>query len=62
MLGKIEGNSGGFLVDEDYEYLAPKFFDFTNKETRDDFRKAELWFENDNAYDPTRKIFLPKLI
>ncbi|KMZ64010.1 hypothetical protein ZOSMA_38G01210 [Zostera marina] len=53
MLGKIEGNSGGFLVDEDYEYLAPKFFDFTNKETRDDFRKAELWFENDNAYDPT---------
>lgn len=49
--------SGGveFLqVDEVYEYRAPRFFDFSNEESEEDVRRAELWFETSLSYDPSR--------
>ncbi|XP_033517416.1 protein TPX2-like isoform X2 [Nicotiana tomentosiformis] len=34
-----------FIIDEIYEFSAPRFYDFINGETEEDMRKAELWFE-----------------
>ncbi|CAH8313443.1 unnamed protein product [Eruca vesicaria subsp. sativa] len=33
------------IVDQSYEFLAPRWFDFINGETEDEARRAELWFE-----------------
>ncbi|XP_074579240.1 protein TPX2 [Curcuma longa] len=54
--------SGGveFLqVDEVYEYRAPRFFDFSNEESEEDVRRAELWFETSLSYDPSP--FVPRI-
>lgn len=42
------------IVDDTYEFLAPRFFDFTKGESDDDRRKAELWFDCALAYAPSR--------
>lgn len=47
------GNS--FVVDEDYEFSAPRFYDFILGETDLDARNAELWFENARPYAPSRE-------
>lgn len=41
------------MIDETYEFSAPHFFDFTNGETEEDQRKAELWFESALSYGPS---------
>ncbi|KAG6484304.1 hypothetical protein ZIOFF_061106 [Zingiber officinale] len=54
--------SGGvevLQVDEVYEYRAPRFFDFSNEESEEDVRRAELWFETSLSYDPSP--FVPRI-
>ncbi|GMH12104.1 hypothetical protein Nepgr_013945 [Nepenthes gracilis] len=41
------------IIDETYEFSAPKFFDFINEETEDEMHKAELWFETASSYAPS---------
>ncbi|KAG8386856.1 hypothetical protein BUALT_Bualt03G0192500 [Buddleja alternifolia] len=48
-----------FMIDEAYEFTAPRFYDFICGETDDDVRRAELWFENTRPYAPSP--FMPKI-
>ncbi|XP_075112724.1 protein TPX2-like isoform X2 [Nicotiana tabacum] len=41
------------IIDPDYEFEAPRFYDFMNGETEEDMRKAELWFESTISYAPS---------
>ncbi|KAH0719853.1 hypothetical protein KY290_006490 [Solanum tuberosum] len=41
------------VMDDDYEFSAPRFYDFINGETDEDKRKAELWFETSISYAPS---------
>lgn len=43
------------VMDDDYEFSAPRFYDFINGETDEDKRNAELWFEISISYAPSRK-------
>ncbi|KAL0307019.1 UNVERIFIED_CONTAM: protein TPX2 [Sesamum radiatum] len=45
-----ESSSNLFMIDEAYEFSAPRFYDFMCGETDEDVRKAELWFENARPY------------
>ncbi|KAJ6295162.1 hypothetical protein OIU76_023128 [Salix suchowensis] len=42
------------LVDEAYEFSAPKFYDFVKGESDEDSRNAELWFDFTASYAPSR--------
>jgi targeting protein for Xklp2 len=42
------------MIDEAYEFSAPRFYDFVKGETEDDVQKAELWFDSALAYAPSR--------
>ncbi|XP_055809303.1 protein TPX2-like isoform X2 [Solanum dulcamara] len=41
------------VMDDDYEFSAPRFYDFINGETEEDKNKAELWFETSISYAPS---------
>ncbi|KAB1209897.1 Protein TPX2 [Morella rubra] len=41
------------MIDEAYEFSAPRFYDFVKEETEDDVRKAELWFDSALTYAPS---------
>ncbi|GAB4824926.1 hypothetical protein Ancab_007798 [Ancistrocladus abbreviatus] len=45
--------SNSIIIDEIYEFSAPRFFDFINGETEADIRNAELWFETALSYAPS---------
>lgn len=47
-------SSNLFMIDQAYEFSAPRFYDFTSAETDEDVRKAELWFEDAGPYAPSR--------
>lgn len=47
------------MIDEAYEFSAPRFFDFINGETEEDERKAELWFDSALSYGPSRTFSSP---
>ncbi|KAI3422773.1 TPX2_importin domain-containing protein, partial [Psidium guajava] len=47
-------------IDSEYEYEAPRHFDFTREETAAEAREAELWFESARSYPPSP--FVVKLI
>jgi len=50
------GAGGGTtIIDEIYEFCAPRFFDFLKGESDDDVRRAELWFHTALSYAPSRK-------
>ncbi|XP_057505719.1 protein TPX2-like [Actinidia eriantha] len=51
--------SSVFMIDEAYEFSAPRFFDFMNGESEEDMGKAELWFETALSYAPSP--FIPKI-
>ncbi|WCJ30815.1 targeting protein for XKLP2 [Euphorbia peplus] len=53
------GITGMTMIDETYEFSAPRFFDFTVAELDEDMRKAESWFENALSYAPSP--FMPKI-
>ncbi|KAL3647109.1 hypothetical protein CASFOL_008077 [Castilleja foliolosa] len=54
-----EPSSNLFMMDEAYEFSAPRFYDFLSEETEDDVIKAELWFENARPYAPSP--FMPRI-
>ncbi|XP_022148004.1 protein TPX2-like [Momordica charantia] len=41
------------MIDETYEFSAPRFFDFVHGESEEDKREAELWFETALTYAPS---------
>lgn len=43
------------LIDQTYEFLAPRWFDFVNGETEDEARRAELWFQSALSCAPSRE-------
>lgn len=47
------------MIDEIYEFSAPRFFDFIKDESDEDKNKAELWFDSALTYAPSRKILYP---
>ncbi|KAH7533384.1 hypothetical protein FEM48_Zijuj04G0125100 [Ziziphus jujuba var. spinosa] len=49
------------MIDEIYEFSAPRFFDFVKGETDEECRKAEVWFDSDRTYAPSRE-FDPTLL
>ncbi|KAL8468785.1 hypothetical protein ACS0TY_031833 [Phlomoides rotata] len=54
-----DSSSNLLMIDEAYEFSAPRFYDFKFAETDEDVRKAELWFENDRSYPPSP--FMPRI-
>lgn len=42
------------MIDETYEFSAPRFFDFVNGESEEDKCQAELWFDTALTYAPSR--------
>jgi hypothetical protein len=44
-------------IDFDYEFDAPRSYDFTWPETDLEAREAERWFESAQSYPPSRKHF-----
>ncbi|RWW22083.1 hypothetical protein GW17_00013740 [Ensete ventricosum] len=53
--GDVGGGGAEILMmDEAYEFSAPRFFDFINGETEEDIKRAELWFETSLSYAPSR--------
>lgn len=46
------------IIDETYEFSAPRFFDFIRGETDEEMQKAELWFDKALSYAPSRTILL----
>ncbi|KAK0589405.1 hypothetical protein LWI29_013826 [Acer saccharum] len=47
------------MVDEVYEFSAPRFFNFLKGESEEEMRKAELWFDSALAYAPSP--FMPRI-
>ncbi|KAB5515790.1 hypothetical protein DKX38_026438 [Salix brachista] len=47
------------LVDEAYEFSAPKFYDFVKGESDEESRNAELWFDVTASYAPSP--FMPRI-
>ncbi|KAB2042297.1 hypothetical protein ES319_D02G205800v1 [Gossypium barbadense] len=41
------------MIDEIYEFSAPRFFDFIKGESEEETREAELWFETALSYAPS---------
>ncbi|KAF2283248.1 hypothetical protein GH714_043600 [Hevea brasiliensis] len=47
------------MIDETYEFSAPRFYDFIKGESEEDKRKAELWFDTALSYAPSP--FMPRI-
>nr|KYP58808.1 hypothetical protein KK1_014230 [Cajanus cajan] len=47
------------VIDQTYEFSAPRFFDFVKGESDEDANKAELWFDTALSYAPSP--FMPKI-
>lgn len=55
-----EGFEDYSVIDFDYEYDAPKFFDFSRKELDEEIVEAERWFDSAQTYPPSP--FIVKLL
>ncbi|KAG6419495.1 hypothetical protein SASPL_121717 [Salvia splendens] len=58
-MAAVEESSNLFLVDEAYEFSAPRFHDFMAEETDEELRMAELWFESALTHAPSP--FMPRI-
>lgn len=45
------------MIDETYEFTAPRWYDFENEEMKLDKQRSELWFESATSYASSRTIF-----
>ncbi|KAK9152824.1 hypothetical protein Sjap_000304 [Stephania japonica] len=52
-------SEGVTMIDEVYEFSAPRFFDFVNGESDEEARRAANWFETALSYAPSP--FMPKI-
>lgn len=50
----VTDDLNSFVIDEAYEFSAPRFYDFVDEETEEETRKAELWFQITRSYAPSR--------
>lgn len=57
-----EETGGATVMDETYEFSAPRFFDFVKGETDEDSLKAELWFDTALSYAPSRTFLFSRFI
>jgi len=57
-----EETGGATVMDETYEFSAPRFFDFIKGETDEESLKAELWFDTALSYAPSRRFLLSLFI
>ncbi|KAH9617004.1 hypothetical protein KSS87_010356 [Heliosperma pusillum] len=48
-----DSSLSAIVIDEIYEFSAPRFYDFVDGETEDDARIAELWFDTALSYAPS---------
>ncbi|KAK4727387.1 hypothetical protein R3W88_032304 [Solanum pinnatisectum] len=55
----VTDDPNSFVIDEAYEFSAPRFYDFVDEETEDETRKAEHWFHISRSYAPSP--FMPKI-
>ncbi|KAL2937835.1 Protein TPX2 [Bienertia sinuspersici] len=46
-------DSTSIVIDETYEFHAPRFYDFINGESELDVRNAELWFDTAGSHAPS---------
>lgn len=46
-----------FVIDQAYEFSAPRFYDFVDEETEEETQKAEHWFHISRSYAPSRMSF-----
>ncbi|XP_004305425.1 PREDICTED: protein TPX2-like [Fragaria vesca subsp. vesca] len=54
-----EAQTSMTMIDEVYEFSAPRFFDFMKEESDADKNKAELWFDSARPYAPSP--FMPRI-
>ncbi|KAL3364063.1 hypothetical protein AABB24_013018 [Solanum stoloniferum] len=52
-MADVKDDPNLLMIDEIYEFSAPRFFDFIDGETEEDMHKAELWFEITSSYAPS---------
>ncbi|XVF02030.1 hypothetical protein REPUB_Repub04eG0141100 [Reevesia pubescens] len=52
-MDESSGATATTMIDELYEFSAPRFFDFMKEESEEETRKAELWFETALSYAPS---------
>ncbi|CAN6565099.1 unnamed protein product [Malus baccata var. baccata] len=45
----------GMIVNDTYEFSAPRIFDFIKEKSEDDRHKVELWFDCALAYAPSHR-------
>ncbi|CAN6876780.1 unnamed protein product [Brassica oleracea var. botrytis] len=50
------GSAATAIVDQTYEFLAPRWFDFVNGETEGEARRAELWFASALSCAPSPSV------
>ncbi|KAI8558570.1 hypothetical protein RHMOL_Rhmol04G0105100 [Rhododendron molle] len=55
----VAEESSIFITDDAYEFSAPRFFDFISKESENDKRRSEIWFDSSLSCAPSP--FLPKI-
>ncbi|XP_074276097.1 protein TPX2 isoform X2 [Silene latifolia] len=48
-----DSSTSAVMIDEIYEFSAPRFYDFVNGETDEDARIAQLWFDTALSYAPS---------
>ncbi|XP_042011043.1 protein TPX2-like [Salvia splendens] len=58
-MAAAEESSDLSMIDEAYEFSAPRFHDFLAEETPEEVRRAELWFESSLAHAPSP--FMPRI-
>lgn len=50
------------MIDQTYEFSAPFFFDFVKGESDEECRMAELWFDADHTYAPSRTFLISSFV
>ncbi|KAK2971758.1 hypothetical protein RJ640_022897 [Escallonia rubra] len=56
----VEGGFSPPELDSDYEFDAPRFFDFARPESEAEVREAEGWFDSAKTYPPSRYLQLAR--
>lgn len=51
-----------FVLDFDYEFDAPQYFDFSQPETFEETTETERWFKSAASYHPSCKHYIIELL
>ncbi|WOH05635.1 hypothetical protein DCAR_0625055 [Daucus carota subsp. sativus] len=58
-MATLSESYNNLVIDEVYEFSAPRFFDFIQGETKEEMHRAEIWFETSLSHAPSP--FMPKI-